>query len=301
MQVDLTLNQASHLDLSLPPSEAKSSVREACDDEGALRYAVAFDPAQSASVDAMEPVWLCVPGVPGSERDFRHLAPYLSLSAPVYRLTFPGFGLLAEVEGAPYTTQARARYIERVIQAEGWGQVRLIGHSMGGPASLMVASRTPSVVALGLVSSVGLRRHRAMRIGALGARLLALLLMSPILGSWLSRRGRARFLRAGFRGHPLHRAQLRLIIQHVIGINFSELMRCADALPSSVPTLCVWAKRDALIEESISEELASAISHAEVARLPQGGHNPQKYLPKALSALLCDTFDRDRSEDRGRA
>ena len=299
MQVDLTLSQASHLDLNFPPSEAESSVKEACDDEGTLRYAVAFDPAQSASVDAMEPVWLCVPGVPGSERDFRHLAPYLALTGPVYRLSFPGFGLLAEVERAPYTTQARARYIERVIQAEGWAQVRLIGHSMGGPASLMVASRTPSVVALGLVSSVGLRRHRAMRIGALGARLLALLLMSPMFGSWLSRRGRARFLRAGFRGHPLHRAQLRLIIQHVIGIDFMELTRCASALPSTVPTLCVWATLDPLIEESISEELASAIPHAQTSRLSEGGHNPQKHLASELSALLNRAFNVDGTDEAG--
>lgn len=289
-QAHLEVTQLDTTGLKMPPSEVKSSLTETRDEEGELRYALAIDPVVVTPTCPAPCVWLCVPGVPGSERDFRHLAPYLAQSGTVARLTLPGFGLLVDEEEPPYTTQGRARYIERVIRSEGWTQVRLVGHSMGGPACLLVASRVACVVGLGLVSSVGLRRHRAMRLGPWGARLLSATLMSPGLGAWLHQRGRARLTRAGFRGHPLHRAQLHLIVKHVIGIDFKELASCAEALPTSVPTLCVWSARDPLIEGAISEELAAAISHAQVARLAAGGHNPQKYLAGELAELLMSAL-----------
>ena len=130
----------------LPPSELRAKVKRAQGEGGELRYALALDEPSSASAREASFVWLCVPGVPGCERDFRHLSPYLALSAPVVRLTLPGFGVLDDALDAPSTTTERARYIERVIRAEGWSAVHLIGHSMGGPASLLVAGRCPCLL-----------------------------------------------------------------------------------------------------------------------------------------------------------
>lgn len=279
----------------MPPSEVQSELKVAQDAQGHIRYALAFDPMlDCASTTSF--VWLCIPGVPGSERDFRHITPYLACRAPVVRVTLPGFGLLSEEVDSPYTTQHRARYLERVIAIEGWAQIRLIGHSMGGPVALMLANRCARVIGLNLISSVGLRPHRALRSSSWLLKHLNRLMKIPLLGQWLEQLGRQHFVRAGFRAHPLHRQQLKLIIQHVKGLDFDEVRHCARTLPTHISVLCAWAEHDPLIETEIFEELAQAFSNPQIVRFIEGKHNPQKFQARPLAEVIISSLSQDCGE-----
>ena len=98
-----------------------------------------------------------------------------------------------------------------------------------------------------------------MRFGAPVARLVTQVMRLPWLGALIQRRGQEEMWRSGFRAHPLHRAQLSLVLAHVVGLDFQELRRAASRLPEGLPVLCAWAAHDPLIEEAISEELAAAL------------------------------------------
>ena len=282
----------------LPPSALSPAVRVTHDEEGALTYALSLDPRASPSppVDLAAPpaldAWLCAPGVPGTERDFRHLAPYLAATAPVARVVFPGFGPLSHTpaRSCPTSSEERARHLSRLISAEGWGRVGVIGHSMGGAAALALAARDPRVARLCLVCSVGLRRHRAMRLGPRAARALIALTRVPLAGSALISAARAQLLAMGFRGHPLHADQLRLIYEHVAAIDFEGLRRSVALLPADLDARLVWTSDDPLIEEEVSAELAAAIRgrlpSARLTLLEGGGHSPQKWRPAEVAALL---------------
>ena len=277
--------------LILPPSALLPHIRATSDEEGALTYALALDPAPLSPEPPLD-AWLCVPGVPGAERDFRHLAPHLARHAPVARVVFPGFGPLSDhaASSCPTSSEERARYLSRVISAEGWGRVGVIGHSMGGAAALALAARDPRVGRLCLVCSVGLRRHRAMRLSPRAARAVVALTRAPLVGRALISAARAQLLAMGFRGHPLHAEQLRLIYAHVAAIDFDGLRRDVARLPEELDARLVWTSDDPLIEEGVSEELAAAIRarlpRARLTRLEGGGHAPQRWRPAELAALL---------------
>jgi len=283
----------------LPPSPAAAAVHHAHDDEGALVYALALDappldapPLDAAPPDALD-AWLCVPGVPGAERDFRHLAPHLAQRALVARVVFPGFGPLSHLPAreCPRSSEERARYLRRVISAWGWGRVAVLGHSMGGAAALALAARDPRVARLCLLCSVGLRPHRGLRLGPTTARALVAATRVPLAGAALARAGRAQLEAMGFRGHPLHAEQLRLIYDHIAALDFEAARRDVAALPPTLDARLVWTADDPLVEEAVSAELAAAVRArvpgARLAPLAEGGHSPQKSsLARVLEALL---------------
>ena len=291
-----TLDQRDPDDtLRLSPSAQRAVIRQAEDQRGSFSYALALDPHQGEA--HTDQVWLCVSGVPGCERDFRHLAPYLAQRGSVARLIMPGFGAL--IDEAPLSDcGSRAEYIRRVIKAEGWTRVGLIGHSMGGPAALLAARALPELSSLTLICSVGLRPHRAMRFGGGTARFIYALMSLPLLGAWLEQRGRALMRRAGFRNHPLDRAQLKLILAHIWGLKFVTLRAAIPQLPPSLEVLCVYAQDDHIVEAEVSEELAHALSargaQSRTHVFEEGGHNPQKRHAAALATLIAAVSEGER-------
>ena len=199
-------------------------------------------------------------------------------------LTLPGFGALEGVASALNTPMERGTFVQRVADEEGWTRYLLLGHSMGGVTAMYCAAQDPRVETLALLCSVGLRRHKGMKMGSSVARLLLALTYIPGLGSSLAKFTKRGLQRLGFRGHVLDRVQLQLILRHIITLDFKALRATAQRL--QMPVFCLWTADDPLIEAEISQELMEAIPHAQGIELESGQHNPQKWCTAQVTAWI---------------
>ena len=248
-----------------------------------VRYALIYEGESEARMRAGEPLIALVPGVPGSSRDFRHLAPCISAWAPVVRVIMPGFGVLHDVDEAPSAATDRAAYLSMVATAEDWNHYLIVGHSLGGSACVAHAAQESSVAGLCLIASVGVSPHQGLVFGSRSARLW--LKLTRIIGlrslvrsffAWGLQRG-------GFRGHPFHLKQLRLILRHIRDLDFQENRHHIDQLSrrDMLPVSLIYAQDDHIVDtvtsQALARELKRVAPHSVIEALETGGHNPQRY------------------------
>lgn len=225
-----------------------------------------------------------VHGVPGSHRDFRWLAPPLEQAGlRVVRLDMPGFAGSEAISARP---SALAEHVLARVEALGLERVVLLGHSFGGPLSLLASARDPSpkgrVCALALISSVGLRPHRSFREAS---KLLALrpALHTPGLRRLVTGAVHRLFVRSGFSPRTTG-AEVRRTIDLLAHVDFRAIDNARAAL--RVPTLVAYAEDDPFIEAAIAEELAAAVPEGPRLRFASGGHNPQKHQACEIAEAL---------------
>ncbi len=247
------------------------------------RYALIYEGQSLQRIRNGEVPMILVPGVPSTERDFRHLAPRLCAFAPVVRIIWPGFGILHDERCSPASTKERAEYLSTIADAEAWGAHVMVGHSLGGLAALAHAVHDARVVGINFISSVGVRRHRGMVVGPRGAQAYLVLLKFPVLRAamvWLS----AHLMRrVGFVGHPFHLRQVELIFRHIANLNFDDVKNNITRLSSKshLPVGIVTTADDPIIDTHASDALVHALSTAAPdlshLHLARGGHNPQRH------------------------
>jgi len=91
------------------------------------------------------PVLVLVHGLGGSHLNWELLAPLLIADAHVLALDLPGFGLSPPV-GRPSTVRGNVDVLARFVREHGAPPVVLVGNSMGGLISILLAARMPSLV-----------------------------------------------------------------------------------------------------------------------------------------------------------
>ncbi len=140
---------------------------------------------------------VCVHGLGGAHLNWRLLAPYLTRYGTVWAPDLAGFGLTAPA-GRSSTLAANldllAGFVDTASREAGTGPVLLVGNSMGGLLSILLAARAPELVgALVLLDSA---LPAPLERGRLDARVAAdfLSFLVPVLG--------ARRLQARRRGTP---------------------------------------------------------------------------------------------------
>lgn len=242
--------------------------------------------------DAEAPVVILVHGVPGSVADFRYLAPVLVPNFRVVRLEFPGFGSNRAVPTTNYPSspEARADLIIACADALGIDRWTMLGHSMGGPPAMCAAARAPDrVTALGLIASLGLRRHRGMVVPPWAMKLNLAALRVPGLSQLLVKTSRRAYARLGFAkgAAQLTRTDLEVHGQIIGAIKFSQLQQ----VPAQVrcPVWVIAAVDDRLVEPEIPRELSEKFAHATLKMFPSGGHNIQKSRARAIAELITRT------------
>ncbi len=104
----------------------------------------AHDVAGAASAD--NPPVVLVHGLGGSHLNWVGIAPALARSRRVVALDLPGFGL-SPAEGRSTTVHHNAAVLSRFVHEVLGGPVVLVGNSMGGMVSLLLADRRPEQVA----------------------------------------------------------------------------------------------------------------------------------------------------------
>jgi len=227
------------------------------------------------------PPVLLVHGLPGSGRDFRYLAPVLARAATVYRVDMPGFGQTPASTSTGPTVADRVDHLQRMLDALALDRLLVVGHSMGAVlACALTVRESHRVAALGLISSPGLRPHRAYL--RFNPRRLSLLLRSP-LGPLLRTPMRRGFEAGGFSRHFTD-DELALTIHQVAQVSFAD--HADDVARLAVPTGVYWCADDPMIEDAIARELADAAPQGPRMRYPDGGHNPQKAHARELGDSL---------------
>ena len=250
-------------------------------------YALTIDqPSHQANDQKIEHPIILIHGIPGSDRDFKYLAPLLGQSHPCIRITLPGFGILAGQGPNLSQLDDRAHYLSEIARHQQWKSYILVGHSMGGASILSWGMHDAHVKGLVFINSIGLQRHRGMRYSQQQTRWALYMSYVPFWGKKLLQHTRSTLLKAGFKGEPFDHQQIRLIFQYIIHLNFDKIKEYTAK--TSHKSLCVWSEDDHLIEDEISHTFAQSLANQQSIVYASGGHNVQKYQAPALAQAILD-------------
>ena len=267
--------------------------------------------------DGGEPA-LYVHGLGGSSTNWTDLADLLRGRLTGEAVDLPGFGRSGPAPGQDYTLAGHARTVIAYLEHRG-RPVHLLGNSLGGAVTVLVAGRRPDLVrTLTLVSPA----MPSLRL-RLSDPTLPLLLM-PGFGGLVQRRLDAlppeRRARAVL---ELCFADPSVVPENRFAEAVEEVVRrrgltwATDAFTASLrgvarswatpgagslwrqaalvraPSLVVWGERDRVVPSALATRTAASLPDSRLLLLPDVGHVAQMEAPttvaRAVLALLDDT------------
>jgi pimeloyl-ACP methyl ester carboxylesterase len=264
-----------------------------------------------------------VHGLGGSANNWTELAAALSGRCHGYAVDLPGFGRTRPPSTGDYRPAAHAdtvvAYLED-LHRQGSGPVHLLGNSLGGAVSLLVAAARPDLVRTLTLVSPAMPDLRPLP-SRLGGRRAALALL-PLLG------GRARAEQAArtprdrlahtmalchadpeavgphafamaaaeaeeraelaWAPEALHRSFLGLV-----GTWFAPRSRSlwAAAAQVTAPTLVVWGELDRLVGVGRAARTAATLPAGRLLRMPGVGHVAQIERPEIVARAVLGLVD----------
>jgi pimeloyl-ACP methyl ester carboxylesterase len=263
---------------------------------------------------------LYVHGLGGASTNWTDLAALLSIRFEGWALDLPGFGRSQPPPRRRYSirghVQAVIDVLEHIAQQPGEAAgrpVHLLGNSLGGLVSLLVASRRPDLVAtLTLISPA----MPVYRVPPAFSRALLLLLL-PGVPSLAARRIGVVTPEQSVRGmirmcfgepakvprerieqavqemreraeqpwadHALTRS-MRGLITSYLRVGAANAWRAARAL--QVPTLVLWGARDKLVDPALAPRLASVVPDARLEILERVGHVAMLEAPEVTARAV---------------
>jgi pimeloyl-ACP methyl ester carboxylesterase len=256
---------------------------------------------------------LYVHGLGGSSTNWTDLAALLADQVDGVAMDLPGFGGSDPAAGGDYSVAAHARVVARVIQEQDRGPVHLLGNSLGGAVSVLVAADRPDLVrSLTLISpampDLRPRRSPAVLIGAFavpGLRQLAdryttrssvedrvrsvlnVCFADPSLvpeNRWIEAVAEQRrqlgvpWARAAFAG------SVRGLVASYLRTGPTSLWSVAGRI--TVPTLVIWGARDRLVDPALAPRTTRAIPGARMIVLPGVGHTAHLEAPRQTAQLV---------------
>lgn len=230
------------------------------------------------------PAVLAVPGLPGSVRDFRWLAPLIAGHVRMLRLDLPGFGDSPRSAQRGMTTAQRAAAVAALIETLAMPPVTLIAHSSGStPAAWLAASRPDLVHAIVLLAPTGPRPHYP----TLAFQALAAGYRVPPARALLDAGVRRFFDSVGF-PRSLTDAERRFSVLDAAALDFTE----HRAMLSSVatPSLVCWATDDPVIPSRNVAELVATLPEPATVTFATGGHNIQKTQARPVAEAVLDAL-----------
>src|SRR5882757_2242377 len=256
---------------------------------GGVTMHVRETPAGTAGTPAVY-----VHGLSGSATNFTDLAGQLAPHAPGLALDLPGFGRSRPLSSGLFTPAAQADALLCFLAGQG-RPVHLVGNSLGGAISLMVAARRPELVrSLTLLApAMPDRRPDPRRVS--DPRLLLALVpwLRARVGRQMAevtpREGVEQMLRLCFgdpSGVPEHR-----ILEAIEEVGHRAQLPWAreallQAAKVTVPTLVVWGGRDRLMSPRLARRTTVTLPHARLLALPEVGHVPQIETPVTVARAV---------------
>jgi pimeloyl-ACP methyl ester carboxylesterase len=282
--------------------------------DGSVHW-VEFDPPEGGpgaeDADASGTPVVLVHGLGGSHLNWVHVGPALAAGRRVVALDLPGFGLTPS-GGRPTSVHANAAVLGRFLDEVVGGPALLVGNSMGGMVSLLLAARSPERVA-GLVlvdPALPAPRQLQDRQVAVTFALYAVprvgeLFLSRLQSRYTDRqrvlgtvrlcfadpsRADAAVVDAGVRltrwrdALPAKDTEFLGAARSLLGV--LRRPRRYDALISGIdrPVLLVHGDRDRLVPFSAAQRAAVRNPGWSTAWLEGVGHTPQLEVPERLLA-----------------
>jgi pimeloyl-ACP methyl ester carboxylesterase len=226
---------------------------------------------------------VAVHGLPGSVRDWRWLSSALPRTVRFIRIDMPAFGgTPLQTAPGPHLDQ-RGAFVVSALDALKIDRCVLLGHSMGGPVALSAAVQSKGrVVALGLLSSVGLRPHKLLRTFP-GRKAWAWAMDNAVLKAPARTILKTAFTMSGF-PKGTTREEVAHTTRCLAVLDFAAQNRNTAAWKG--PTLSAWAEDDTFIEREVFEEHAAALTAGPRLKWADGGHNIQKTKAVELAEAL---------------
>jgi pimeloyl-ACP methyl ester carboxylesterase len=277
-------------------------------------------PVEDGGGDAPRERAVYVHGLGGASTNWTDLAGLLAVRFDGWALDLPGFGRSRPPQRARYTirghVQAVVDVLEHVVAQPGAAAgrpVHLLGNSLGGLVSLLVASRRPDLVAtLTLISPA----MPVYRVPPAFSRVLLLLLVPGVPGLAAKRMGgitpeesvrsmirmcfgrpdrvpRERIEQAieetreraeqPWAGHALTRS-MRGLITSYLRVGAANAWRAARTL--RMPALVLWGDRDKLVDPAMAPRLAAALPDARLHVLEGVGHVAMMEAPEETARAV---------------
>jgi 3-oxoadipate enol-lactonase len=251
-------------------------------------------------VDA--PGLLLVHGIGGAKEDFADHVEAFARGHRVVVFDHRGHGESdAPDDPAAYSLDRLAADTLEVIAATGLGDLRLLGHSMGGMVARRVALARPELLAALVLMDTsagpppGLDRE-IVDLGVEVARNEGLAVLKQLsdeldlLGSAAYQRLLAE--RPGFREYAEYKwsAQSPVMWAEMVQDIVNQPDQLAELAALSVPVLAIVGDEDTTFLEPM-REIAATVPGAELVVVPDAGHSPQFENPpawqKAMEAFLA--------------
>jgi pimeloyl-ACP methyl ester carboxylesterase len=263
---------------------------------------------------------LYVHGLGGASTNWTDLAALLAVRFDGWAVDLPGFGRSQPPRRARYSVRGHVRAVVDVLEqlrdepGEGVGRpVHLVGNSLGGMVSVLVASRRPDLVAsLTLISPA----MPVYRVPTAFSRALLLLLVPGVpslaarrIGGITPEQSVRAIVRMCF-GEPSRvpperlqqavqemreRAEqpwadralvgsMRGLITSYLKVGAGNAWRAARSL--DVPTLVIWGAHDRLVDPALAPRLAAVVPDARLLVLPGVGHVAMLEAPETTARAV---------------
>jgi len=210
-----------------------------------------------------------------------------------YALDFWGFGESGK-KRETFTVQDFVAMVDQFMEQSGIARAPLVGHSMGGTVSLMVAIRYPErVEKVVVVGSPIVGSSLSFLLKLFGKRPVAFIVHHNL---WMLRLG-FRILSPLYTRDPrwpdmMNRDLSQTTLESFL-LSITSL-RCTDLRPElqqiKVPALGMYGDKDVVVDPRQWKPMSDGISHAQIERFPESGHfimldEPEKFTSKLIGFL----------------
>jgi pimeloyl-ACP methyl ester carboxylesterase len=265
---------------------------------------------------------LFVHGLGGSAHNWTELAGVLRDRLAIESIDLSGHGKSGPAPRNDYRLQSHATRVIDYLEQSDRGPVHLVGNSMGGAISILVASRRPDLVRTLTLVSPAVPDNR-IRIYPLRNDPRVAIVAIPILGEMLTKRMNARVaVEARAKGtialcfadrhrYPAARLEESIaeareresfpwatsaLLRSMRGLATNQILRGRSGWATmrriTAPTLVIWGDKDKLVAPDLAPYVAAAVPDSRLLVLEDIGHTAQMEDPvstaRAMVALLED-------------
>ncbi|MBM75031.1 MAG: hypothetical protein CMK59_06505 [Proteobacteria bacterium] len=231
------------------------------------------------------PPLIMIHGFLGRPQDFRWILPGLIERFQVFLPELPG--MVSTDLGAhdPLDQKGMACFVELFMDGLNIQSSGMVAHSMGAGVAVSFAANHPERVdALGLISPVGPRIHKALAGSKL--ELGHTLLTSPLRWLFMPLM-RFSLRRMGFPRGVRDEAIVNSMWFNTL-FDYDAYAKMLDSL--SMPVFLTYTTNDSQIEQEIFEELQELVRPSVIKVYEKGGHNPQKHHSNDVVEGLLEVF-----------
>jgi pimeloyl-ACP methyl ester carboxylesterase len=259
---------------------------------------------------------LLVHGLGGAATNWTDLAGLLRDHLASEAIDLPGHGRSGPAPDDDYRLQAHAGIVIRYLDQSHRGPVHLVGNSLGGAVSIMVAARRPDLVRTLTLISPAVPDTNKLRAHALRGDPRMALLVLPGLGGLALRRAARASAEARVKAtialvfsdvsrYPTARLAEAISEAQARGSDawantaflrsLRGLVRVQLATPRAMwaamrsieaPTLVIWGGRDRLVAPDLAEDVAAAIAGSRLLVLDDVGHTAMMEDPESTARAI---------------